>query len=105
MSFPLVLAYPEFAPEFVLNNLDSIYDEITLSVVVFTMSLMMVIPVPLFSLKFKTFGFKENMIRYIFLLISIGLIVIFGSFSIALIVFLYLLISLAENATTKNTLE
>jgi len=61
------------------------------------MSLLMIVEVPLFSLKFKSFGWKSNEVRFVFLLISSVFILIFKAWSIALIVILYLILSLIVN--------
>ncbi|NRA11851.1 MAG: CDP-alcohol phosphatidyltransferase family protein [Crocinitomicaceae bacterium] len=91
MAFPLVLCYSDitYSP-----TIQMLYDPINLSVLIIVMSLLMVVPLPMFSLKFKTFGWKSNEIRYTFLLISTALILIFQTWSIALIVILYLILSL-----------
>ncbi len=64
-----------------------------LSIVV-VFSLLLVIKLWLFSLKFKNFQFKENLIRYIFLLISIAFLVLFQLGAFPLIILVYILISL-----------
>lgn len=61
------------------------------------MSLMLISELPMFSLKFKHFKWKGNEIRFIFL-ISCGLLISFLLvWSIALIVLLYMILSLIEN--------
>ena len=50
--------------------------------------------VPLFALKFKTWGFKENKLRYFFVLLSLVLIFIFHFVAVPLIILSYLLLSL-----------
>lgn len=50
--------------------------------------------IPLFALKFKTWGFTENKIRYIFLLIAIVLIVLIKFMAIPCIILLYVLMSM-----------
>ncbi|MBW1298840.1 CDP-alcohol phosphatidyltransferase family protein [Aquimarina litoralis] len=50
--------------------------------------------IPLFALKFKTWDFKENSIRYIFLLIALLLLVALHFTAIPIIILLYVLISL-----------
>ena len=64
--------------------------------------LLMISEVPLFSLKIKSFGWKGNQIRIVFLLISLILILVFKVWSIALIVFLYLILSMIENTFIKT---
>nr|MCH9660171.1 phosphatidylserine synthase [Bacteroidota bacterium] len=50
--------------------------------------------IPLFSLKFKTWDFKSNLKRYLFLLISIVALVLFKFMAIPAIIGLYILMSL-----------
>ncbi|GGI58019.1 CDP-alcohol phosphatidyltransferase family protein [Winogradskyella haliclonae] len=50
--------------------------------------------IKLFALKFKTWSFKENKIRYAFLIISIILLVVFHFIAIPIIILLYILVSL-----------
>lgn len=50
--------------------------------------------IPLFALKFKTWGFAENKVRYIFILLSLVLIFIFHFVAVPLIILSYLLLSL-----------
>lgn len=64
--------------------------------------LLMISEIPLFSLKFKQFNWKGNEIRFVFLLISLILIPVFSFWSIALIVFLYLILSIIENILEKS---
>lgn len=56
--------------------------------------ILMVSEVPMFALKFKDFGWRENKIRYIFLLLSAALLVLFGIASVPLIIFCYIILSL-----------
>jgi CDP-diacylglycerol--serine O-phosphatidyltransferase len=53
--------------------------------------------IPLFSLKMKTYGFKENVMKYVFLMISIVMLVLFQFVAIPLIIVLYVLISVIRN--------
>ncbi|WP_299257158.1 CDP-alcohol phosphatidyltransferase family protein [uncultured Aquimarina sp.] len=50
--------------------------------------------IPLFALKFKTWGFAENKVRYIFLLISLVLLLILHFTAIPFVILLYVLISI-----------
>jgi len=55
---------------------------------------MMVITMPMFSLKPKSLSLNENWYRYIFLSISIILLLIFNVYGITLIIFLYIIMNL-----------
>lgn len=50
--------------------------------------------IPLFSLKFKTFDFKSNSVRYVFLLMSLLLISLLQFIAVPLIILLYIVLSL-----------
>lgn len=99
MTFPLVLCYSDITYSPATQML---YDPIYLSIIIVVMSVLMVVPLPMFSLKFKTFAWKTNEIRYVFLLISTAFILIFKTWAIALIVILYLILSLVENVVLKK---
>lgn len=58
---------------------------------------------PLFALKFKTFGFKGNEIRWIFLALCVGLIVAFHIYAIPCIIVLYVLMSMIHNQRVAST--
>jgi CDP-diacylglycerol--serine O-phosphatidyltransferase len=64
-----------------------------LSIAIFG-SLLLISKFPMFSLKFRTFGWKENMIKYIFLSISLLLIIFLGFSAVPFILFVYLFFSL-----------
>src|SRR5690606_8246953 len=53
--------------------------------------------IPLFALKFKTWGFAENKLRYFFILLSLVLLIIFQFVAIPLIILSYLILSLIGN--------
>lgn len=65
-------------------------------------SALLVAQLPLFALKFKSFSWTGNKIRYIFLLLSIILFIILKAIAIPLIIILYVLISLINNLIFKN---
>ncbi len=56
-------------------------------------SLLMVSPIRMFSLKFSGFGWKGNELRYAFLALCIGLIAVLTSCSIPVIIVAYIVIS------------
>ena len=53
--------------------------------------------IPLFSLKMKTYSFKENVLKYSFLIISIAMLVLFQFVAIPLIIVIYVLLSFVNN--------
>jgi CDP-diacylglycerol---serine O-phosphatidyltransferase len=102
-TFPLVLAssysnlgYPEW--------FDFVFSLPFLVLVIGGMSLMLISELPMFSFKFKEFGFKKNQIRYVFLIISVLLIFIIKVWSIPIIVILYMIFSLFNNRKLKKSL-
>jgi CDP-diacylglycerol--serine O-phosphatidyltransferase len=74
-----------------LRLLDTPWILIGLSAV---LSLLLVSEIPMFSLKFKTFGWKGNAIRYLFLAASLALLLIFRVAAVPMIVGGYIVFSL-----------
>jgi CDP-diacylglycerol--serine O-phosphatidyltransferase len=74
-----------------------------LCVLIVLMSLLLVSELPLFSLKFKHFKWRGNEIRLSFLLTSTILIAVLLVWSIPLIVFLHLILSVIDNKLSKKT--
>jgi len=99
MTFPLILCYGDLKDVELINM---VFDPTLLAVLCVGMGVLMISEIPLFALKFYNFKWKGNEIRYSFLLISAVLIIVFKTWSIALIVFLYLILSLIENGINKN---
>ncbi len=97
-SLPLILLqlsdpqtpWNEMLSDFILNPLFLI-----ISVIV--MSILLVAELPLFALKFKSFGWKGNEIRYIFLTLAVILLATLWWLAIPLIIILYILLSLIQN--------
>ncbi len=56
-------------------------------------SYLLISKIPMFALKFKTLKWKENQLRFVFLLICAGLLVIFQFLAIPMIIILYILFS------------
>ncbi|GAA4235954.1 CDP-alcohol phosphatidyltransferase family protein [Postechiella marina] len=57
--------------------------------------------VKLFALKFKNYGFKDNVVRYIFILLCVVLLVVLQFASIPVIILLYIIMSILDNLTSK----
>lgn len=57
-------------------------------------SLLLVSEIPMFSLKFKSWGWKENKLRYIFLLASLALIIGLKLSGVAAAIILYIILSI-----------
>jgi len=57
--------------------------------------------IKLFALKFKTYNFKDNSVRYIFIILAIVLLVLLQFSAIPVIIILYLILSFINNLITK----
>jgi CDP-diacylglycerol--serine O-phosphatidyltransferase len=57
--------------------------------------------VKLFALKFKNWSFKPNAIRYVFLIISVILLIMLHFIAIPMIIALYIIMSLIDSQITK----
>ncbi len=90
---------------FIKNNqkydLDFLISGPALLILSIILSLLMVIKMPLFSLKFKDFKWENNMIRYIFVFASASLVVFLNIVAIPVIIILYLVMSLIDLKTSK----
>lgn len=70
------------------------FNALYLFVLVVVMSLLLVVEVPMFSLKFKDLSWKHNKVSYIFLIVSIPLLVLFRLSGFAAVIVWYILWSL-----------
>ncbi|SFP32951.1 CDP-diacylglycerol---serine O-phosphatidyltransferase [Pseudarcicella hirudinis] len=94
-SLPLIELYQPEYKEYIMNfNVLLVYTVV--------MSYLMVSELPLFALKFKTFGWKDNQIKYIFLITSVLLLILLKFVAIPLIIFLYIVFSVFGNLTKKK---
>ncbi|MCX6294809.1 MAG: CDP-alcohol phosphatidyltransferase family protein [Bacteroidetes bacterium] len=83
------------ASEFIFNP----YFLLALTII---MSYLLVAELPLFALKFKTFGWEHNKTRYSFLIISLILLILFQFIAIPFIIFLYIVLSVINNLMNKT---
>jgi CDP-diacylglycerol--serine O-phosphatidyltransferase len=102
LGFPAILVFPELTPGFVKSALPYILHQYTMAAGVAIFSLLLISELPLFALKFKNFNWAGNELRFIFLLISIGLIPLFGALALPLIVILYILFSVVTFLLNRN---
>jgi len=98
MTYPLALTLSFNG----VGSFEVLFNPVIILSVIMLMGLLMVSEVPLFSLKVNKLSFKGNEIRVVFLLISLILILLFKVWAIALIVFLYLILSIIENNFFNN---
>ncbi|WP_159947737.1 CDP-alcohol phosphatidyltransferase family protein [Polaribacter septentrionalilitoris] len=97
ISLPLILEYSDI--EFVQNLITNNYFLIAVTIL---LTYLMNAEIPLFSLKFKDYSVKKNVIKYMFLLISLVLIITLQYLSIPLIIILYVILSIVNNYGTKT---
>lgn len=64
---------------------------------------LMVSPLPLFAMKFSSFGWQQNKLRYIFLGSSFLLLLLFFFTAIPIIVLLYIVLSIIVNLSQKRS--
>lgn len=70
------------------------------------LSYLLVAEIPLFALKFKSFGWRPNKVQYIFLILSLLSIAFLQFTGIPLVIILYIILSVVHNLikpTSKNT--
>ncbi|MEY4010995.1 MAG: hypothetical protein RIT22_119 [Bacteroidota bacterium] len=96
LSLPLVI---EFSNSFFI--LELLTNPWILLVITLLSVYMLNAEIPLFSLKIKKFSFKENALQFSFLGASLLLLVFFKYLGIPLVIVLYVLLSVANNAFSK----
>lgn len=73
---------------------DFVFSPVVLLIITVVFSLLLVSRIELFALKFKTFTWKDNQVRFTFLLACVLLLVVFKLAALPLIILLYILLSL-----------
>lgn len=64
--------------------------------------ILMISEVPMFALKFKNLSWKDNKLRFLFLITCAALLILFGVFGIILCILLYIILSLLTQKKTAN---
>ena len=97
ISLPLIQQYStiEFAQNLISNN----YFLIAVTIL---LTYLMNAELPLFSLKFKEYSIKNNLMKYLFLVASLLMIIFLQYISIPLIIILYVVLSVISNSKNKN---
>lgn len=90
-SFPLILEFNS-KYEFIIHN------NVFLIAYTLMMSYLLVSEIPLFALKFKNFSWVDNKIKYIFIILSVILLVVLQFLAIPLVIFLYIALSLINKS-------
>jgi len=96
ISLPLIQEYSNI--EFALNLITNNYFLITLTIL---LTYLMNAQLPLFSLKFKDYSVKNNLIKYVFLIASLLMIIFLQYISIPLIIIVYVVLSVISNFSKK----
>ena len=97
VSLPLIPIYSD-------NQLfiDLIQNNYFLVGITLVLSFLMNAEIPLFSLKFKNYAIKENMLKYVFLILSLGMLMVLEVIAIPLVIILYVLLSIGSNLMNKK---
>lgn len=95
-ALPLILIYePASFLAKPLHNLSLLF------VISIVCSLLLVSEIPLIALKFKNLSWKDNKVRFIFLLLSLLLLVLFKFSGLPLVIILYVALSLLNPLLSK----
>jgi len=97
LSLPLILYYSD--KQFFV---DIIQNKYVLIVITLVGSYLLNAEIPLFSLKFKNYTWAENKIKYVFIILTIGLLITLQTVAIPLVIILYILMSLLESISNKK---
>ena len=89
LSLPLILEYSAFETASVI-----IQNKWFLILLTAILCYLMNAEIPLFSLKFKNYTWKDNKVKFIFLIATIILIAVFQFVAIPLVILLYIILSL-----------
>ncbi|AUC84405.1 phosphatidylserine synthase [Polaribacter sp. ALD11] len=92
ISLPLIQEYSDI--HFVQNLISNNY---FLIIITLFLTYLMNAEIPLFSLKFKEYSIKNNLVKYLFLLISILIIITLQFLSIPLIIAFYVILSVISS--------
>lgn len=90
-SFPLIKDYLYHDRGLIYMIITNTYFLLGIAII---SSLLMVVHLPMFAFKFKSYGWSQNMIKYSFLIISLILLISFKFIAIPIIIALYILLSL-----------
>lgn len=88
LSLPLIIHYSTF--DAVVNLIQNKWFLVVLALI---LSYLMNAEIPLFSLKFKNFSWKNNQLKFVFLVITLLLVVVFQFVAIPLVILVYILLS------------
>ncbi|QIX62128.1 CDP-diacylglycerol--serine O-phosphatidyltransferase [Hymenobacter sp. BT18] len=90
VSLPLILLHDSYSLRSVILN------PWVLLGLTLLLSYLLIAEIPLFALKFKNFGWQDNSLRFIFVLLAAGLLAALGAAAVPLIILLYVLLSVLK---------
>jgi len=79
------------------------HSTVWLLILSFVSCYLLVAEIPMFSLKFKHWQWKGNELKFIFIIVSIPLLLIFRLSGFAVVIALYILLSVINNAASAKT--
>ncbi|NOR28995.1 MAG: phosphatidylserine synthase [Lutibacter sp.] len=91
LSLPLILAYSN--NQFFINLIENVWFLIGLAML---LSYLMNAEIPLFSLKFKDYTWKNNKVKFSYILITVALCVFLQFIAIPIVIIVYVLLSLVD---------
>ncbi|MBL4604176.1 MAG: CDP-alcohol phosphatidyltransferase family protein [Flavobacteriaceae bacterium] len=97
VSLPLI--FQTTAIEFVRDLISNVY---FLTTVTLVFSYLMNAEIPLFSLKFKNYGLKENVFKYVLIVLSVILLITIQYLAIPITISVYVLLSMIKNKMSKK---
>lgn len=97
MSMPLILFYSENM--FFISLIQNIYVLVGITLIG---SYLMNAEIPLFSLKFKNYKWRGNVVKYVFLISTVVMLFLLKTVAIPLTIILYILLSVIENKLHKK---
>ncbi|KAF9657722.1 CDP-alcohol phosphatidyltransferase family protein [Tenacibaculum sp. Mcav3-52] len=100
ISLPLIAQFDK--ESFLIGFIENQYFLILITIL---FTYLMNAEIPLFSLKFKNFYFKDNVIKYVFLTLSVILIVTLKIVAIPMIILSYVILSIVNNSDKKLSLK
>lgn len=95
-SLPLILAHDRFGVTSVILN------PLVLLGLTVLLSGLLVAELPLFALKFKTLRWGDNRRRFMFILLTAGLLLVLQAAAVPLVVLLYVLMSVPKSAARQG---
>ena len=88
---PFILGFPQSAPIVIILMLLSCY--------------LLVSEIPMFALKFKTWGWRGNEVKYLFVITSVPVLAFFNTAGIAIVIAWYVMLSAITHAQMANSVD